>query len=115
MKVRTQNSGFKKPDKYISVLGIEEEEKCAFVAWHEIVNMYDETEGEADLEKVFIDDFKELVRYNSPSRRLETVVYDEETGGANIFEVDRSPDMNVVTPVADEYPPFALHVDITRE
>lgn len=113
VEVKTQSSGFKKLNKYTELLGIDSKDQIDFITWHSVVEQLQSFDRKSELEEVFIDDLIELLQYNSPSKRFETVVYNEETGGANIFEIDRGPDMNEKTAYSAERPRFALRIDTT--
>jgi len=115
VEVKTQNSGFQKLDKYAEILGIDSEEKLDFVQWHEVTEVLSTVEHNDSLERELVEDFDQLIRYNSPSRRVKTNVYDSDTGDANIFEIERGPKMHVMSPYAEDNPPFALRIDVTRD
>lgn len=113
VEVKTQSSGFQKLDKYTELLGIDSEDQIHFVTWHSVVEQLQSFDQESDFERLFINDLIELLQYNSPSKRFETVIYNEATGEANIFEIDRGPNMNETTAYSAERPRFALRIDTT--
>lgn len=112
VEIKTQDSDFQKLDKYVQVLDIKDTDQISFVQWHDVVNTLSEIEQTTELEQVFVDDLRELIEYNSPSKTFSVVRYGEQNSGKNLFEIDRGPTEHQQTPYASERPPFALHIDV---
>lgn len=114
VEVKTNSSGFKKLDKYAELLGIDAEQKLNFVQWQDVDDLLADIDVGSQVADIFIGDFRELLRFNSPGREVIQQAY--KGGDQNVFRIEQGANLKVQTPHApDARAPVALEIDITED
>lgn len=115
IEVKTLDDGYQKVEEYASLLGITNHDQYDFKQWAQVdrtLKTIEKEESDATVTGLLINDFRELLQYNAPSRKVKSQRYNED--GENTFEIERGAMMKEATRHAESRRvPLAMKIDIT--
>jgi hypothetical protein len=115
VEIKTHNSGFKKMQEYSELLGISDPNKVEFHKWRTVVDKLEDVEPSDTLEKELIEDFRELIKFNSTAETISVSPYGEGNSQNNHLKIAHRTDNIRKTPYASSDPIFALQIESDKK